>query len=186
MENPKRIPHWSSRWSPRLEDSALITGWHALETKNGETGERKANEQTYKAHTMKLGLWHACTSLLLMVAGRHGVLGQACDAKTGKCDTHQRCPVWADEGECNASRSYMLEHCPGSCAEKDMTKKKEKRRAQLQAEVACEDKHDRCSVWASVGECESNPEKMHEQCPFSCGICLGECSDRAVDDCWCL
>lgn len=40
--------------------------------------------------------------------------GQDC-AANGVCDTHARCPVWKEEGECTMSASYMKKHCPVSC-----------------------------------------------------------------------
>lgn len=129
---------------------------------------------------MKLRLWnyYLCASshmaLLLLHDSVDVVHGQqACDAHTGKCDTHERCPVWADEGECEIqdSASYMLKHCPGSCAERKQAKKSN-----------CEDKlPDRCPVWADLGECDTNPVKMHEYCRHSCGVCdeiIVPCADQ--------
>ena len=36
-------------------------------------------------------------------------------APNGVCDTHPRCPVWKEEGECRASTAYMKKYCPVSC-----------------------------------------------------------------------
>ena len=94
-----------------------------------------------------------------------------CDAATGKCDTHPRCPVWASEGECSASRSYMREHCPGACAmEATISKPK--------STTPCRDALERCGVWAELGECETNAEEMRKHCPRSCGICDGDSEDE--------
>jgi hypothetical protein len=35
----------------------------------------------------------------------------------------------------------------------------------------CADVHEQCPTWAAEGECESNPNIMDEQCPFSCHSC---------------
>eukprot|EP00526_Cylindrotheca_closterium_P022041 CAMPEP_0113646508 /NCGR_PEP_ID=MMETSP0017_2-20120614/24570_1 /TAXON_ID=2856 /ORGANISM="Cylindrotheca closterium" /LENGTH=111 /DNA_ID=CAMNT_0000558413 /DNA_START=84 /DNA_END=416 /DNA_ORIENTATION=+ /assembly_acc=CAM_ASM_000147 len=42
------------------------------------------------------------------------VQAQDC-APNGVCDTHPRCPVWKDEGECKKSAGYMQKYCPVSC-----------------------------------------------------------------------
>lgn len=36
----------------------------------------------------------------------------------------------------------------------------------------CEDREDRCRVWAQTGECLSNAAFMFPTCPQSCGDCL--------------
>lgn len=33
----------------------------------------------------------------------------------GRCDTHERCKAWRDEGECRRSADYMVRYCPASC-----------------------------------------------------------------------
>lgn len=40
-------------------------------------------------------------SLLLVVTAK--ATGQKC-ASDGTCDTHERCPVWKEEGECENSK----------------------------------------------------------------------------------
>ena len=35
----------------------------------------------------------------------------------------------------------------------------------------CEDNDEQCSSWASTGECDINPEWMHENCKKSCDKC---------------
>jgi hypothetical protein len=34
----------------------------------------------------------------------------------GRCDTHERCKAWRDEGECRRSADYMIQYCPASCS----------------------------------------------------------------------
>ena len=38
---------------------------------------------------------------------------------------------------------------------------------------ACQDQEDKCSYWASIGECDKNPDYMHQFCQLSCGLCEG-------------
>lgn len=85
------------------------------------------------------------TSLLLPVAS-----AQAC-TKDGACDKHERCPVWAGEGECLRSKAYMSEHCPASCQAPDATDRPQ--RALKPDE--CGDLHERCALWAQSGACLS-------------------------------
>ena len=103
---------------------------------------------------------------------------QSCDARTGRCDTHERCPIWAVEGECRDSRRYMMEHCPGSCAaiSQQATSNGTPSRSSGNSnknnkEPPCVDKLERCALWADLGECEENPEHMHKNCPLSCNVC---------------
>eukprot|EP00980_Cylindrotheca_fusiformis_P022269 scaffold9172_cov128-Cylindrotheca_fusiformis.AAC.1 len=49
--------------------------------------------------------------LLLLSFSAHG---QECTSN-GACDTHERCPVWKEEGECEDSKTYMSRYCPASC-----------------------------------------------------------------------
>lgn len=42
-----------------------------------------------------------------------------------------------------------------------------------QGEGECEDVHEQCGYWSSVGECDSNPNYMHTHCRKSCGTCAG-------------
>jgi len=37
--------------------------------------------------------------------------------------------------------------------------------------MSCTNKHELCAFWASLGECESNPGYMHENCNLSCRKC---------------
>ena len=39
---------------------------------------------------------------------------------------------------------------------------------------SCVDTDDRCSVWASVGECSGNEKFMRKACPQSCGFCKND------------
>jgi len=46
-------------------------------------------------------------------------------------------------------------------------------------DFSCRDHHERCSEWASAGECTINPSYMSHNCARSCGTCgLGQgCTD---------
>ena len=103
----------------------------------------------------------ALLCLLLGCVMQGPVLAQECTAD-GRCDTHERCPVWKEEGQCLKNSSYMREHCPASCA--DYQKPKTRR-------GECKDYHVRCPIWAEVGECDENPADMHKYCPKSCETC---------------
>ena len=125
-------------------------------------------------------------TLFLQLLLCHTTTAQECDARTGACDTHERCPVWAEEGECVASASYMKEYCPGSCSSSAVIAQHRRRQLQSSDEAGgeeeinddeeqpnCEDLLERCSVWAELGECDANPDDMYEYCPYSCGVCEG-------------
>jgi prolyl 4-hydroxylase len=91
-----------------------------------------------------------------------------CTKDGKKCDTHVRCPIWKEDGECVRSQSYMATHCPGSCENVRATEIKES--TDDLSNGTCRDRHDDCSVWATLGECDSNPD-MKRYCAVSCGIC---------------
>jgi hypothetical protein len=39
------------------------------------------------------------------------------------------------------------------------------------SEQACDDSHERCDYWASIGECRVNPNWMEVNCRKSCNVC---------------
>jgi prolyl 4-hydroxylase len=92
--------------------------------------------------------------------------------KDGKrCDTHPRCPVWKDDGECIRMQTYMNKHCPGSCENVRAIAIQESN-----VDISngnCRDRHDDCSAWAKLGECDTNSD-MRKYCAVSCGICQAE------------
>uniref|UniRef100_A0A914VTB0 ShKT domain-containing protein n=1 Tax=Plectus sambesii TaxID=2011161 RepID=A0A914VTB0_9BILA len=45
----------------------------------------------------------------------------------------------------------------------------------------CTDQLQKCSVWASTGECNTNPTYMHAYCKQSCGDCNGGSSSFGTD-----
>lgn len=103
-----------------------------------------------------------------LVAGH--VLCQDC-AADGTCDTHERCSVWKEEGECIRNKKYMAKHCPVSCAEDSLTLKS------IRSQADCEDAHPRCPVWAKLGdECDNNAD-MRKYCAKSCDTCPMAVSD---------
>jgi len=90
------------------------------------------------------------------------VFAQECSADGKLCDTHERCPVWKEDGECFKNEDYMKKTCPMSCLDENYpTKNNDK----------CKDLHIRCPVWASLGECDENPRNMKRYCPLSCDVC---------------
>jgi hypothetical protein len=89
------------------------------------------------------------------------ILAQECDP-SGRCDKHERCSIWKEQGECTTA-AYMKEHCPVSC---------NARRSRVAEPVAeCKDRHERCKVWADFEQCEENPSNMKKYCAKSCGVC---------------
>jgi hypothetical protein len=81
-------------------------------------------------------------------------------AANGQCDTHDRCSVWKEEGECLRNEAYMEEFCPASCKGVERSTK-----------GVCKDLHPRCSVWADLGECDANKGEMSKFCPKACQVC---------------
>ncbi|KAL7578445.1 hypothetical protein ACA910_012835 [Epithemia clementina (nom. ined.)] len=102
------------------------------------------------------------------------VSAQECDPASGVCDKHERCSAWKDEGECIRNKQYMKTHCPVSCGFKPLVAKSSSSSDDDDNEEtnqACEDKHERCHIWASLGECDGNPVDMHKYCAKSCNVC---------------
>ena len=130
--------------------------------------------RTTTTTTTRFVVW-GLSLVALFLCGSSVKAQQSCNAETELCDTHERCPVWAAEGECRLSRQYMLEHCPGSCSSENNAKRDASssptRNKNKKAAAVCEDKLERCAVWAKVGECEANPKHMHKNCPVSCNVC---------------
>lgn len=114
--------------------------------------------------------------LMCVFASLVVVLAQECDPTTEVCDRHERCSVWKDEGECVRNKNYMKQHCPVTCGFLheiyESSSSSASAASSASAETAvCADRHDRCPVWARLGECDSNPDDMHKYCPESCDVC---------------
>jgi prolyl 4-hydroxylase len=58
--------------------------------------------------------WQLFCYLIMMIATASYTGAQECTAD-GRCDTHERCPVWREEGECHKTADYMHQYCPASC-----------------------------------------------------------------------
>jgi ShK domain-like len=116
-------------------------------------------------------------------------LAQECGAD-GVCDTHERCSVWKEEGECTRSRAYMDKHCPVSC--RDAAKEEPRKTTATtkpnsannnkssQLEHECKDVHTRCPVWAELGECADNSD-MRKYCAKSCNTCDEQAKELAPE-----
>ena len=129
-------------------------------------------------------------AVVLVVHSGTFVVAQECldDGKT--CDMHERCGAWQTEGECLLNRSYMKKHCPAAC--RDEWKQEQERNLQKQQQKkpstptvspkskVCEDRHERCHLWAQVGECEENRDVMRKHCAKSCGLCATGAQQRKV------
>jgi prolyl 4-hydroxylase len=113
--------------------------------------------------TAAVGAW-----LLLL----HGAFGQECTADGSLCDTHERCPVWKEEGECIQNADYMKKHCPASCV--DFSDDTSGADVSDETSGECKDRHERCKLWAQAGECKANAANMKKYCPKACNICTAE------------
>lgn len=87
------------------------------------------------------------------------VYSQEC-AADGTCDTHQRCRIWKQEGECYRDPSYMKEFCPNSCNGMKSSPDSNE----------CYDVHEECFTWKNNAECETNAS-VKRYCKKSCGQC---------------
>ena len=103
--------------------------------------------------------------LIFLLSAAAIVRAQECDPNTKKCDQHERCPIWRDEGECYRSRTYMIQECPVSCkplyAEPIPRVNAQK--------TNCQDIHENCGQWAANGECKDN--YVGSYCSLACGKC---------------
>lgn len=74
----------------------------------------KASEQMSRLQVSSIMSLLFQLLLLSSIATTTITFAQEC-APNGICDTHPRCPVWRDEGECKLSIGYMKKYCPVSC-----------------------------------------------------------------------
>mmetsp|Transcript_19033 Transcript_19033/g.39883 ORF Transcript_19033/g.39883 Transcript_19033/m.39883 type:complete len:542 (-) Transcript_19033:463-2088(-) len=81
-------------------------------------------------------------------------------AANGVCDSHKRCSIWKDEGECYRSLSYMKRVCPVSCRNIEKAPRRNE----------CKDIHENCVTWVETDECETNSAVV-KYCPLSCQKC---------------
>lgn len=121
-------------------------------------------------------------ALLLLLLQCRIATAQECTAD-GRCDAHERCPVWKADGECIRAPVYMAEHCPASCADIEDEGDGAETAAPNDAAdgVACADRHENCAQWAALGECDENADLMPRYCPLSCGRCEAppsSCADQ--------
>lgn len=80
-----------------------------------------------------------------------------------KQDLNPNCSSWANSGECDRNRDWMLPNCAKSCDKinNDTAPK--------------QDLNQNCSYWANNGECDRNPNYML----FSC---ISSCEKKKYDD----
>ena len=55
--------------------------------------------------------------------------------------------------------------------------------AELAAAPECLDHNSQCPYWAAIGECQSNPGFMLNNCPVTCKMCQSETCKDELDDC---
>lgn len=112
-------------------------------------------------------------------------------------DEHEGCEGWAGKNECENNSSFMLKSCKLSCGIcmplnlgevqifegfKSLTVYRQsieylEKEVMVKPEYAkirrhCTNTHADCTLWAALGECQSNPKYMHKGCPLACRKCL--------------
>jgi hypothetical protein len=98
----------------RMTVIASATTKSRAATHGGRMGQQHKHKQWI--HSSRI-----CSFALLLMAfgfGPHYVL--SADVTIGAdgkpcVDTHDKCPFWADTGECNNNKGYMEENCRLSC-----------------------------------------------------------------------
>ncbi len=110
----------------------------------------------------------------------------------------QQCPDWASRGECSKNPQYMLIHCRKSCqsciglhqgdvlqiAPSEETRSQvlqrlvetqeyqhQKAENSVESLKTCVNKHEMCTHWSIIGECETNEHYMKRECPAACKKC---------------
>ncbi|XP_039255044.2 uncharacterized protein LOC120331930 [Styela clava] len=92
-------------------------------------------------------------------------------------DDEESCSNWAASGECQKNPEIMLIICKKSCkvcttkppgTTKPSTTTKQ---TTTGTNKPCIDENDSCARWASMGECEKNPDYMKDKCRKSCNSC---------------
>jgi len=81
-------------------------------------------------------------------------------------DEEERCPFWAEVGECAKNPSYMLVACVKSC-----DRCPPGGMAAARARPDCKNHEPRCGEWAEAGECANNPSYMLKDCAAACKTC---------------
>ena len=98
-------------------------------------------------------------------------------------DNNGSCEFWASLGECDRNPDYMLSFCTRSCngcatdGPSSPTRAPTRRRDPTEGptviipDSSCEDNNGSCEFWASLGECDRNPDYMLSFCARSCDSC---------------
>jgi hypothetical protein len=113
-------------------------------------------------------------------------------------DTDDRCDDWAKQGECKNNPQYMLVQCRKSCASciplhggsvsqiaphydtrpevlrrlyETQEYLHENAKRNVNSLKHCINKHELCTHWWSIGECETNPGFMSQECSPVCQTC---------------
>lgn len=85
------------------------------------------------------------------------------------CRTH-------DDGSLREPQ-YMKDNCPVACRDKKVPFPTTRKN--------CQDAHEKCPDWASVGDCKSN-SNVKRYCPKTCGMCVGSAAAAAAADPSCV
>ncbi|KAH9514083.1 hypothetical protein Btru_030169 [Bulinus truncatus] len=95
-----------------------------------------------------------------------------------------KCEDWAKVGECTVNAKWMFNNCRKSCAmclmkEEDLVGTD---KGVEEEKILCLDKHKDCPLWASLGECKTNPRAMINDCRKSCQKCEDGTCKNLLDD----
>lgn len=95
------------------------------------------------------------------------------DPKIAGCkDNHSNCGLWAETGECQKNPGYMFVGCKLSCKQCNAKNTEENKKEEDPSHKHdCMDTNSNCGLWASMGECQRNPDYMLPNCKQSCNQC---------------
>lgn len=78
---------------------------------------------------------------------------------------------------CSTTKEDAFEGCDASEGIVDNIKSSNLTTSNNGVLFACEDYYDLCEHWARGGLCSTAQDFMHEECPMSCNVCLGNDKD---------
>mmetsp|Transcript_8247 Transcript_8247/g.12638 ORF Transcript_8247/g.12638 Transcript_8247/m.12638 type:complete len:442 (-) Transcript_8247:110-1435(-) len=115
----------------------------------------------------------------------------------GCMDQHENCEFWAEHEECSKNPNYVNQYCKKSChkcidfgLEQHIREGHETEILEViddtttymrdvvmvdhkfeKVKFECKNRHEECSYWKVLGECEANPGYMDVKCAPACQTC---------------